>query len=311
MKLLEVTKIWNQGRHNAFTDLCSYNNQYFCCFREASAHISRIGIIRILISDDLNNWRLISTVRSHLCDLRDPKLSISFEGKLTLSYLKVTFNEIGQNQTSYNCISSSYTGTSWSQPQVFADNNWWLWRICWFKKEALGIGYNHQAGCVRLYRGDPNRTFSCIDDNLFGLARYQKGYPNESDIVFLSTGEAVCILRRDADSASAQLGLSHPPYTQWKWHDLGCFVGGPALIISNNDKVLLAGRSWNKKQGAKTQLWQVNLDQKLITPLMTLPSAGDTSYPGLVIADNKLYVSYYSSHQQNKSSIFLAKIKIN
>lgn len=228
-----------------------------------------------------------------------------------ISYLKVTFNDVEHTHTSYNCISSSYTAFSWSQPKIFAENNWWLWRICWFGKEALGIAYNYNAGCVRLYRGDPNRTFSCVDDNLFGLTRHKKGYPNESDIVFLSTGVAVCILRRDADSSTAQLGLSHPPYTQWQWSDLGCYVGGPALIVKENDEVLLAGRSWNKEQGTKTQLWRVNLKQKTITPILTLPSAGDTSYPGLVIADNHLYVSYYSSHQQKKSDIYLAKIKMN
>ena len=311
MKLLKIKKIWQQGKHNAFTDLCAYKNQYFCCFREASAHISRIGIIRILVSDDLNSWRLISTIRTHQCDLRDPKISISFDGKLVLSYLKVTFNDIGKPKASHNCISSSYTGTSWSQPKIFADDNWWLWRICWIGKEALGIGYNYQEGCVRLYKGDPNRKFSCIDNNLFGLKRYQKGYPNESDIVFLKTGVAVCVLRRDADTASAQLGLSHPPYTQWHWHDLGCFVGGPALIVDENDNILLSGRSWDIEQGAKTRLWQVNLQQKLIAPIMTLPSAGDTSYPGMIIVDKILYISYYSSHQQNKSSIYLAKIEMD
>jgi hypothetical protein len=40
-----------------------------------------------------------------------------------------------------------------------------------------------------------------------------------------------------------------------------------------------------------------------------LPSGGDTSYPGLVLHDGKLWVSYYSSHE-GKTSIYLAKVKL-
>ena len=44
-------------------------------------------------------------------------------------------------------------------------------------------------------------------------------------------------------------------------------------------------------------------------PVLTLPSGGDTSYPGLVWHDGLLWMSYYSSHE-GKTSIYLAKIKL-
>ena len=43
-------------------------------------------------------------------------------------------------------------------------------------------------------------------------------------------------------------------------------------------------------------------------PVLTFPSGGDTSYPGLVWHDGLLWMSYYSSHE-GKTSIYLAKIK--
>ena len=43
---------------------------------------------------------------------------------------------------------------------------------------------------------------------------------------------------------------------------------------------------------------------------MTFTSGGDTSYPGLVWHDGHLWMSYYSSHENKKSSIYLAKIKL-
>ena len=44
-------------------------------------------------------------------------------------------------------------------------------------------------------------------------------------------------------------------------------------------------------------------------PVLTLPSGGDTSYPGLVWHDGLLWISYYSSHEGKKSAIYLAKVR--
>ena len=44
-------------------------------------------------------------------------------------------------------------------------------------------------------------------------------------------------------------------------------------------------------------------------PILTFTSGGDTSYPGLVWHDDRLWMSYYSSHE-GKTSIYLAQIKM-
>jgi hypothetical protein len=40
-----------------------------------------------------------------------------------------------------------------------------------------------------------------------------------------------------------------------------------------------------------------------------MPSGGDSSYPGMVLHDGLLWMSYYSSHE-GKSSIYLARIRL-
>ncbi|UCD28439.1 MAG: exo-alpha-sialidase, partial [Planctomycetota bacterium] len=50
------------------------------------------------------------------------------------------------------------------------------------------------------------------------------------------------------------------------------------------------------------------LEPHTYEPVLTLPSGGDCSYPGLVWHDGLLWMSYYSSHQ-DKTSIYLAKIR--
>jgi hypothetical protein len=59
----------------------------------------------------------------------------------------------------------------------------------------------------------------------------------------------------------------------------------------------------------RTSVCQVDVMAGSITELLKLPSAGDTSYAGLVWHDNLLWVSYYSSHE-GKTSIYLAKVKL-
>lgn len=63
------------------------------------------------------------------------------------------------------------------------------------------------------------------------------------------------------------------------------------------------------QDGAHTALCYLDVTNHTMTKLLKLPSAGDTSYPGLVWHNGLLYLGYYSSHE-SKTSIYLAKIKI-
>jgi hypothetical protein len=42
---------------------------------------------------------------------------------------------------------------------------------------------------------------------------------------------------------------------------------------------------------------------------MALPSGGETSYAGLCLEKEALWVSYYSSHEQ-RTSVYLAKVQM-
>jgi hypothetical protein len=58
----------------------------------------------------------------------------------------------------------------------------------------------------------------------------------------------------------------------------------------------------------QTVLCRLDVEQGKLTPLVTLPSGGDTSYAGLVWHENELWISYYSSHE-GKTSIYLARVR--
>ncbi|NLX12723.1 MAG: hypothetical protein GXY44_03600 [Phycisphaerales bacterium] len=83
-ELVEVTKIWDKGAHNAFTDLILFNDEWFCVFREGQGHIDPAGTIRVIKSKDGINWESAALITSHSGDLRDPKISITPDGRLML-----------------------------------------------------------------------------------------------------------------------------------------------------------------------------------------------------------------------------------
>ena len=90
-----------------------------------------------------------------------------------------------------------------------------------------------------------------------------------------------------AEFPSAFFGVSKPPYTEWQWHDLGMFVGGPNFIQMPVGQWIAAGRFYNGDT-PKTKLAALDVEKKTIEPILELPSGGDTSYPGLVWHDDAL-----------------------
>jgi len=308
MHITYLKKLWDKAKHSAFSDLCGFKGKLYCCFREAVNHVSEDGIIRVLqlnTDGDILGSQHLSLAQA---DLRDPKLSVTPDGKLLLIAYARQHDGNTKHLFSQCLCWSSADGLSWSSATNFAEKNWWLWRITWYQGQAFGLAYNRGKQTLNLYQGDPRRTFNVHSPAVFSLARQHKGYPNESDIVFVDD-VAYALVRRDADSYSAQLGRSSFPYKRWDWQDLACYIGGPVMILNDKHSTYVAGRI--EYQGKlRTALMSLNLNTAKLDLVLVLPSAGDNSYPGLVKQGNSLFMSYYSSHQDNKSQIYLAKIEL-
>ncbi|MHC4176808.1 MAG: exo-alpha-sialidase [Planctomycetota bacterium] len=328
LELLHARKIWDQGPHNAFTDLIRFQDRFFCVFREAKGHVSPDGKIRILSSSDGKQWDsaglLASVIGTARHDLRDPKICTTPDGRLMICG-GAAVRQGSQPATSHRsfvCLSTD--GNRWGKIQWVAQPDDWLWRITWHKGKAYGVSYFVSPASraarrygTRLYASDDGLKFRPLVPNL-----YEESGPTEGTLRFATDGTCYLLQRRDGrPSNTALLGTSKPPYTRWTWKDLGRYYGGPNFIqLPRGGRVwhphipptagrwIAAGRIITPGAGAKTVVCDLDVAEGRLTPLVTLPSGGDTSYPGLLWHAGRLWVSYYSSHE-GKTSIYLAVLR--
>jgi len=302
LKLISAKRIWSEAPHNAFTSLIHFKDKWYCTFREAEAHaVSAVGSIRVITSDDGDQWQSVALLSEEGVDLRDPHLSVTPKSELMLLMCRVvTSNGVARH---LSATRFSEDGRAWSKPVAVGDPDFWLWSASWHKSVCYSIGYNTaKRNQARLYRSTDGRNFQTLVDDLA-----VRNYPNESSIAFDSDDTAYCLLR---PSGPTYFGVSKPPYTDWNWVKTGVPVGGPNLIRLPDGRWLAAGRRYANGHAVCTSLWWVDPKAGKLTAALDLPSDGDTSYPGMVWSDGVVWISYYSS-DENKTSIYLAKVSVS
>jgi hypothetical protein len=307
LKLVEpVEKIWDKGNHNAFTDLIRFKGEWYCVFREGADHAKGAGEIRVLRSKDGRRWDAAAMISRKGVDLRDPHISQTPDGRLMIvggAADPATRDPVKEH---YSFVCFSKDGAAWTEPQRVLDNWQWLWRVTWHKGTAYGVAYSWDT------KKGPRKSWATLYRSTDGL-KYDKvttfdiPQPTEATLVF-DGDDMLCLQRRDGEPNTAMLGRSAPPYDKWAWKDLGRYFGGPNFIKTPDGSWWAAGRIIENKK-AQTVVCRLDVKEAKLQPVLTLPSGGDTSYPGLVWHDDRLWVSYYSSHEK-RTSIYLARLQL-
>jgi len=316
LKLISTQRIWNTAPHSAFGDITRFHNEWFVVFREGMNHVASPGKpadgkLRVIHSKDGNHWTSTALIEEPGIDLRDPHLSITADNRLMVvaggsEYPNGTYH--GRQPR----VMFSRDGTSWSAPQKVLDRGHWLWRVTWHKGEAWGVSKYGSPG--KELPEDPRRVnLVRSKDGVHWTTALELKVPggDESTIRFLSDDTMVILMRRrlQTGDAAAVIGVSKPPYRDWKWSETTHFIGGPNFIVLPGDRMIEGGR-WlehGTPASAKTAVGEMSLTD--YQPELVLPSGGDSSYPGFAFYDNVLWTLYYSSHE-DKTAIYLAKIQV-
>ena len=319
-KLLEGKKSWGEGEHNAFTDLLRWHGKWFCTFREADAHVGGDGKLRVLESADGEKWESAALLSEEGIDLRDPKLCITPDDRLMMT----AGGSVYEGKTLKGRqprVAFSKDGHEWSATQRVLTEGEWLWRVTWHGGVAYGVSYNSDERsspaakeAAKTGKSEPGpaewklKLVASSDGVKYDLLTHLDvpGHPNETTLRFTLGGEMTALVRREGGSTFGWIGRSKAPYKDWTWKETQHRFGGPNFLRLPDGSWWGAGRSY--PGGAKTVLAKITLDGGY-EPVLTFPSGGDTSYPGLVWHDGVLWMSYYSSHE-GKTQIYLAKIRV-
>ncbi len=302
--LKQVIRIGDKATHNAFTDLIYFNERFWCVYREAEAHVSNIGYLRILSSPDGLNWQDVIRLEKDKGDLRDAKFSITPEGQLMLIGA-VVYRESNPRWLQSLCWKSP-DGRQWSEATEVGERNHWLWSHSWDCDTAYSVAYqcnleNLTENKTIFYHATKGQSFQILLDPMFS-----PGFVNEASLLFDTDQTAYCLKRRDPKNGL--LGVAKKPYTDWQWHELDIRIGGPKLIKTPDGRFIASYR-YHHKDDYKTVIGELDITSKRLTTLLTLPSSGDTSYPGLVWRNGSLWVSYYSSHEE-KTAVYIAEVSL-
>ncbi|CUS03204.2 conserved protein of unknown function [Candidatus Promineifilum breve] len=302
----EVWPVVSDGLHNSNTHLIYWRDHFYLVHARSRFHMgndeSRLVVRR---SADARQWAELAVLDMPDADIRDPKLAVIGD-RLFLYALP---NNGFEPEPYGTVVSTSDDGIHWTPFEQVGEPGWLLWEpktpdggATWY-----ATGYWHEHGRSALFKSTDGLAWERVSDI------HQGDRNDETANEFLPDGRMLVTARLEGDdrawhqgskNAATLLAVAAPPYTEWTTtRSLTTRLDGPALF-SHNGRVYAAGRydpegreKWygmSSLLGRKrTALYEVRPDALIY--LSDLPSAGDTSYAGVVIKDDDLYVSYYSS----------------
>ena len=256
--LISSEKIWDVGKHNAFTDLIRWHDKFYCTFREADGHVGGDGKLRVLESMDGKKWESVALLSEKGIDLRNSKLSITPNDRLMITAGGSVYEGtklLGRQPR----VAFSKDARQWTATQRVLSEGEWLWRVTWHDGKAYGVSYNADArstpaakeaaktGQVETGPAEWKLKLVVSSDGVkYDLITHLDvpGHPNESTLRFLPDGEMVALVRREGGNTFGWIGHSQAPYKQWIWKETKHRFGGPNFIQLPNGSLWAAGRSY-------------------------------------------------------------------
>ena len=325
-------KLWvavSNSMHNSNSDMTFWNGKFYLIHASSPFHFGTTECKLVLKqSIDAKHWEIIKYFRIPNEDIRDPKFAI-INNKLFLYALK----NVDFDPEPYDTVwASSVNGKDWTKwKEITGYNGWLLWR----PKSIDGVTWY-----VPAYWWEHGK--SILLKSLDGVhweevGQIYEGLKNdETAIEFLPGSRMISTARLEGtgnifgdETGCTLISVAENPYKRWKNNKSYITrLDGPVLF-SYNKKIYAIGRYQPKvgfltKHGSilsrkRTSVYLV--EENRLYWLSDLPSAGDTSYGGVVLKDDYLYVCYYSNNIKkdypwllgmiSSSDILMAKISLS
>ncbi len=301
-----VLETWDavaDGAHNSNTDLTFWGGWFCLCHQTSPYHLgSRRSRLLLWRSRDARSWEKVYEFKAERGEYRDPKFA-QIHDKL---YIYVLPNLTLMAEPVTTVFTSSADGTSWAPVQEIEPSGWLYWRpktrdgATWYV-----TAYWHEHGKSVLLKSNDGVAWSTVSQV------YEGERNDETDFEFLPDGRMLATARLEGNgnewgdrTASTLIAVASPPYEAWSYRkSYVTRLDGPCLFAYNGrlysigryqatraPRVAEQGGMYSRK---RTSIFAVEEDK--LRYLTDLPSAGDTSYAGIVIRGDELYASYYTS----------------
>lgn len=250
-------------------------------------------------------------------DQRDPKLIVTSDNKL-LMVCDGEFYKNGQVSKRRPYIASSTDGVTFTDleevdvyyptpDEKSKSPNHWIWSPIYHKGVAYGVDY--VGGKMVLFASNDD-CLSFKPVYAFTEEEIGKG-ATEVALVFDKRDKLYAFVRRNADTG--YIGKSTAPYTEWSFSDLGYRIEGQNVIMFDDSHFIVGSRMFEINEEDESDIrrmavYMTDLDGK-IQKTFVFPSSGDCSYPGLVLDNDYIWISYYATHE-GISSIYFAKLPV-
>ena len=304
----EIWPVVSDGFHNSNTHLIHWRDHFYLVHARSRFHMgndeSRLVVWR---SADAHEWEEIALLGMPDADIRDPKFAAIGDGLLLYALPNNGF----EPEPYGTVVAASSNGQTWSSFADVGEPGWLLWEPKTFDGETwYATAYWHEHGRSALFKSVDGLAWERVS------AIHEGDRNDETANAFLPDGRMLVTARLEGDdrawhqgskNAATLLAVAEPPYTEWATtRSLTTRLDGPALFRYNG-RVYAVGRydpegreKWygmSSLLGRKrTAVYEVRPDALIY--LSDLPSAGDTSYAGVVIRGENAYISYYSSDTQ-------------
>lgn len=323
VEVVSVRRIYDIGRHNAFTDLCRYNDRLYLTFRSCQdGHgVHPTSSIIVMVSDDGQQWQQVHRFNVALRDVRDPHFLV-FQEKLFVYTGTWYCGETAPKHRSYNQLLgyAAWTddGKTWSDPTMLEGTyGHYVWRAASYGGKAYLCARRKHQFAEHKTNDQLDWLYEAAllesDDGLIWRKRglLQEHYGDETALLFEKDGSLLA-LSRTRGNRKAQIGRLDPPYHRTTRIELDRSIGGP-LLAKWGEHYLVGGRKTITGKAVCSLYWLTGSD---LHEFAELPSGGDCSYPGFVqMGPQRALFSYYSSHEKDAdgkafTAIYLAELKL-
>jgi len=300
--VLETWRAVSDGAHNSNTDLIHWDGAFYLIHQTSPYHPgssrSRLLLWR---SPDARAWEKVAEFKAPRGEYRDPKFAAI--GDRLFIYALPNYTFLAEPATTVFTYSTD--ARTWTPMEETDHPGWLFWRPKTRDQKTWYVtAYWNEHGKSILLKSTDGITWKTVS------TVYEGERNDETDFEFLPDGRILATARLEVDGGwrghprgGALLAVSKPPYRKWNYaRSTVTRLDGPCLFPYNG-RVYAAGRYQASfapfaRQGgilAKKRTSLFLVEEARLVRLTDLPSAGDTSYAGVVIQGDDLYVSYYTS----------------